>query len=467
MTTNWRRPEDDGGRRDVFLERSLPHAIECERAVLGAILLDNRLLGAAAERLQPEDLYLEANRLVFRAMIECSRTGSPIDPITLGEELRRTGTFDAAGGGSYISGLIDSIPRLENIDQYAAKVKQAALRREKIAIANRLAADMFEPETDDVLAVDEAVAALCRVNTHGSGGWKRMDEATVNVLAEIEDRACLDRPMPLDTGLTDLDYATGGIEAGDYWIVGGQPGSGKTALATTIARTVASRTRRLRVGEEVVDRPQRVGIFSIDMKFAAIIQRFIAADSGVDTRRMRRATDLTRDERRRVNEAGIAMAHLPIAVCEDPMLTIEQIDARATQLASEGDLALLMVDFVQMVSTKNTKQGMRERIIEVSLGLKTLGKRLGVPIVGLSQVTREVAKRKDDRPEVYDLMESSALEQHADVICLTWRPNEASFRGLQDPEPAFVIVGKQRNGTRGEDVPVTFLPWRTEWRDQG
>src|SRR6185369_14313105 len=254
--------------KDLFLERSLPSSVDAERSVLGSVLLDNRLCNQAMEILRPDDFYLDAHRKIYEKMIALSEQGRPIDPITLGEELRRVGEFEHVGGGSYVAGLIDTIPRLENIEQYTKIVKDKATLRRLIAASNQIIASCFEQEQDTAQIIDQAEKQIFAIAEDrlregftdvGTIAHKRLEE-----IEAMAGRAEMITGVP--TGFTDLDKMTAGLQRSDLVVVAARPSMGKTSLALNIAQYAA------RSG-------YTVGVFSLEMSSQQLVSRLHCSES--------------------------------------------------------------------------------------------------------------------------------------------------------------------------------------------
>ena len=429
--------------KDLFLERSLPSSVDAERSVLGSVLLDNRLCNQAMEVLRPDDFYLDSHRKIYEKMIALSEQGRPIDPITLGEELRRVGEFEQVGGGSYVAGLIDTIPRLENIEQYTKIVKDKATLRRLIATSNQIIASCFEQEQDTSQIIDQAEKQIFAI------AEDRMREGFTDVgtiahkrLEEIEamaGRAEMITGVP--TGFTDLDKMTAGLQRSDLVVIAARPSMGKTSLALNIAQYAA------RSG-------YTVGVFSLEMSAQQLVSRLLCSEAHVDAHRFRTGY-LNREEWARLADGLHRLSESRIFIDDSPGITVLEMRAKARRLKQEHGLDMLLVDYLQLVQGRGRFDGRTNEVSQISRDLKMLAKELNVPLIALSQLSRAPETRTDHRPQLSDLRESGSIEQDSDVVAFIYR--EEMYGATDENQGvAELIIGKQRNGPTGV-VRLAFL----------
>ena len=429
--------------KELFLERSLPSSVDAERSVLGAILLDNRLCNQAMELLRPEDFYLEAHRKLYERMMVLSEQGRPIDPLMLGEELRRSGDFEMVGGGTYIAGLMDAIPRLENIEQYTKMVKGKSTLRRLITTSNQIIASCFEQEMEPDQIIDAAEKAIFSIaEDRARDGFVDVGSIAHKRLEEIEamaGRAEMITGIP--TGFSDLDKMTAGLQRSDLVIVAARPSMGKTSLALNVAQYAA------RAGFTV-------GIFSLEMSSQQLVSRLLCSEAHIDAHRFRTGY-LNRDEWARLAEGLHRLAESRIYIDDTPGITVTEMRAKSRRLKQEHGLDMLLVDYLQLIQGRGRNESRTNEVSQISRDLKMLAKELNVPVIALSQLSRAPETRTDHRPQLSDLRESGSIEQDADVVAFIYREE---MYGATDENAgvAELIIGKQRNGPTGI-VRLAFL----------
>ncbi len=427
------------------LERPLPYNLDAERSILGAVLLDNHVLDAAMEQLRPEDFFLDQHRRIFERMVGCREAGEVIDLVTLTEHLRRRGELEAAGGAAYLSQLVDGVPRVSNVEYYARIVKEKALLRNLIHTAQAIQQQAFEAseEADEILdRAESSIFQLAEARIRaGFVGVKELVRENFIRLEKIftEGR----RITGLATGYTQLDNLTSGLHPSELIVLAARPAMGKTSLALNIAENVA-----LRQGEPVA-------IFSLEMSKESLLLRLLASHARIDAHKFRTG-HLSRDDWRRMTESLTHLAEAPLWIDDTGSTTVSEMGAKARRLKRDKGLALLVVDYLQLITARGRFSNRQEEVASISRGLKALAKELKVPLLVLSQLTR-APERDDRRPQLADLRESGAIEQDADVVLFIHRPN--LFKpDLPEEEraKAELIVAKQRNGPT-DRVRFVFL----------
>jgi replicative DNA helicase len=428
-------------------ELRIPFDPEAERAVLGAIMLDPRAVDAATEVLRPEDFYRPAHQVIFSAMVELSGRSEAIDPITVRSELERGGTLEKAGGAAYLGSLLDGLPRITNVGQYARLVKDRALLRHVLSISEELRSGASEGKTSAVELIDRAEGSLFQLSEAGRrGGFQPITEIAREGLETLEE--LLERRelvTGVSTGFKKLDWMTSGFQRGDMVVLAARPSMGKTALALNIAQHAATR------GE------LSVGIFSLEMSAEQLFFRMISSEAMVPAHKLRTGR-VSSEEWDRVTHAFETLTRARIFVDDTPGVTPMEIRSKARRLKREHDAGLIVVDYLQLMSMGGSYNSRQQEISDISRSLKAIAKELSVPVVALSQLSRAPDQRQGDhRPQLSDLRESGAIEQDADVVMFIYRPEvyekdpdkiaEKELEGIAE-----VIVAKQRNG------PVGFVP---------
>jgi replicative DNA helicase len=435
------------------LERSLPSSIDAERSLLGSILVNNENYYRVVEFLRPEDFYLDSHRVIFRNMTMLMENSRAIDLITLQDELLRNASLESSGGIGYLSGLLDGIPHLVNIDHYIDIVRDKALLRQMINTASKTIAECFDQAEPAEAILDQAEQALFNLSEHrtksGFVSVREMEEDAEKLLTKLyEDKEMI---TGVPTGFTDLDRMTSGFQPGDLVILAARPSMGKTALVLNVAGHVA------------LKRSLPVGIFSLEMSKQQLLMRFLCAESLVDAHKVRTGY-IGKDDFRQLIDALGVITRAPLFIDDSSSLTIMEMRAKARRLKAEHGLSLLIVDYLQLMSGYGRVENRVQEISGISRGLKALAKELEVPVIALSQLSRAPEQRQGDhRPQLSDLRESGSIEQDADVVLFIYR-EEVYKRDEENEGKADLIISKQRNGPIGV-VKLAFLKQYTKFEN--
>ena len=444
--------------RDQMLERPLPHSAESERAILGAIILDNGMVNQAIELLRPEDFYIRANQFIFRAMISLSERGAEINPILLGEELRREGALEQTGGLAYVSELTYGLPHFTNLAHYGKIVHDKSLLRQLVKVSNKITSEALEEEDEANLILDHAeqmIFALADERTRqGFAHVKPIADQLLEKVQEMSGRTTV--ITGLATGFKELDEMTSGLQPADLIIVAARPSMGKTSLALTLAQNAAIIAGAV------------VGVFSLEMSKESLVMRMLCSEGRVDAHRFRGGY-LHREEWARLAGALGTLADTKIYIDDTPGISVLEMRAKARRLAAEQKkLDLIIVDYLQLMSGSSRRvESRQQEVSQISRELKGLAKELNVPLIALSQLSRAPEARTDHRPQLADLRESGAIEQDADVVAFIYREEQYN-RTEENAGIAEIIVSKQRNGPTGT-VKLAFLKEFTRfenmWRE--
>ena len=444
--------------RDQLLERPLPNSADAERAILGAIILDNALISQAIEQLKPEDFYVPSHRRVFLSMIGLFERGSEINPILIAEELRREGEVEAVGGLTFISNLTYGLPHFANITHYAKLVRDASLLRQLVKVCNKVTSEALEAEDDAELILDHAeqmIFALADERTRQ--GFAHVKPIADNLLEHVQEMAGRSAMLTgLTTGFNELDSMTSGLQPSDLIVVAARPSMGKTALCLTLAQNAAIQAQAV------------VGIFSLEMSKESLVMRMLSSEGRVDAHRFRSGF-LSREEWARLAGALGTLAETKIFIDDTPGISVLEMRAKARRLAAEQKrLDLIIVDYLQLMSGSSRRTESRQQeVSQISRELKGLAKELNVPLIALSQLSRAPESRTDHRPQLADLRESGAIEQDADVVAFIYREEQYN-RTEENAGIAEIILAKQRNGPTGT-AKLAFLKEFTRfenmWRE--
>jgi len=429
---------------DVALAKALPHSLEAERTVLGAILVDNDTFHNARELLAPGDFYREAHRKIFASMEALSGRGQAMDLVTLKEDLARANELDSTGGAAYLASLIDGVPRATNLPYYARIVKEKSVLRSLISSANRIIQSCYEGAEDTQTVLDQAERAIFEI-AEGSirQGFEPVGDIvrlSFKKIDELSERGELITGLP--TGFADFDEMTSGLQRSDLIILAARPGIGKTSFCLNVAQQAALRSKKT------------VGVFSLEMSKEQLVLRMLCSEAKVDMHKLRSGFLSERDWGRLVG-AVADLSSARIFIDDTPAPSVLEMRAKARRLKLEQGLDLLIVDYLQLMQGRGRFENRTQEIAGISRALKGLAKELDLPVLALSQLSRAPESRGDHRPQLSDLRESGALEQDADVVVFIYR-EDMYEPSSENQGVAELIVGKQRNGPTGT-VKVAFL----------
>ncbi|HLG59899.1 MAG TPA: replicative DNA helicase [Vicinamibacterales bacterium] len=436
----------------AIAERTLPHNLEAERSVLGAILVHNDAFNLAAQFIDSGDFYRDAHRRIFDKMVALNERRDAIDFVTLKEELARGGELDDVGGPTYIASLADGVPRATNVEYYAKIVKEKATLRNLIYAANKILTNAYEADQESDLILDEAETAIFAVaDDRLKAGFIAMRDLVKESFPKIEQLFEQKRLITgVPTGFVDIDEMTRGLQPGDLVIVAARPSMGKTSLVLNIAQYVATQPDHV------------VGFFSLEMSKEALFLRLLTAEAQVDGHRLMSGAIGGKDYGR-ISHALETLSAMKLHIDDSANVGVLEMRAKARRLQSEHGLSLLIVDYIQLMTGRGRFENRTLELAAISRSLKGLAKELNIPIVVLSQLSRAPEARSDHRPQLSDLRESGALEQDADVVVLIYR-DDVYNKDPNSPDAgtAELILAKQRNGPTGT-VRLAFLREQTRF----
>jgi replicative DNA helicase len=465
-----------------------PHNLDAEQALLGAILFDNEVLNRLGALLAPSHFYDPVHGRLFSAMQKAFAVGKLADAVTLRDQFERDGGLSEIGGPAYFAELLTRAASTAAALDYAHIILDLAMRRELIRLGGEIAEVAADPgsEIDPERQIEQAEKKLYDLAVSGQidKGWITFPKAAAQSIAMAEAAYKMEgRISGIPTGLTDLDRKLGGLHRSNLLILAGRPSMGKSALAMNIAFNAARRFRaeRQENGKMKTVDGGVVGFFSLEMSAEQLATRLLADYSGIASDRLRRG-DIKPAEFSRLREAAEELERLPLYLDETGGISLAALSARARRLArSPQGLDLLVVDYLQLVTASNRKsEGRVQEVSEITQGLKALAKDLNIPVIALSQLSRQVENRDDKRPQLSDLRESGSIEQDADVVMFVYR--ESYYLERQEPKPGTdehfqwqtdmdrlakrgeVIIGKQRHGPIGK-IELAFEPELTRFSD--
>ena len=445
---------------DYSLDRGLPASGDAERAILGAILLDNSTYPQAAEHLLADDFSLDSHRRIYLRMMELAESGRAIDFVTLTEQLGQHKEIESVGGTVYVMSLTDGLPRVKNIDQYVRIVKDKALLRGLIHAASNAVQQAYEQDAPAEEILDAAESAIFQIaEKRISQGFMAIPEIVKSSFGSIDKLYEMgQRITGLETHFEEFDGLTSGLQKSDLVIIAARPSMGKTAFAINIAENAAVRDKKV------------VGVFSLEMSRESLLMRMLCSQSMVDSHKLRTGF-VGRDDYSKLVSGLAALAEAPIFIDDTPSISMSEMRAKCRRLQqAQGRLDLVVVDYLQLVagspagSTRRYENRTQE-VSAISRGLKAMAKELRCPVVALSQLSRAPeARTGNNRPQLADLRESGAIEQDADVVAFIFReevykPDDPDLEGRAE-----LIIAKQRNGPTGM-VRLAFIKRSTRFEN--
>ena len=431
-------------------QKTLPHSEESERAVLGSVLLDPAILPTISGRLRAEDFYLDRHQLVYQAMLDLQDEQVEVDLRTLQARLEQRAQLDTVGGLAYLAGLDLDLPDIGRIDTYVEIVKERSVRRRLIHTSGQIIRDCLDGGVPAQEALGRAEQAILGLGEEAvQRGFAQLSQVLHSTLEELEERpGTMLTGVP--TGFADLDRISQGLNRGNLIIIAGRPGMGKTSLALNIGQHVAIREKRT------------VGIFSLEMSQQELALRILCSESDISFARLR-ANRLTQKEWGRIFQVVRGLEGAPLFVDDSPNPSLLEVASKARRLKAERGLSLVVLDYLQLMQAGGRYENRNLEIAAISRGLKQLAKELEIPVIALSQLSRQPERRgSDHRPQLADLRESGSIEQDADLVAFIYRdevynPKEEN-RGLAE-----LIIAKHRNGETGT-VELVFLGETTSFK---
>lgn len=435
-------------------QRSLPHNTDAEKAVIGAILIENSHLHKVLSIITPEDFYIESHQKIMKKIVEMADKGKKVDLVTLAEELENAGELKIVGGTSYMSSLLDGVPKSMNIDSYLNIIKEKALARRLILSSLKIAKSGMEGGGDPDELLDLAQHEIFEISEQrvkqGFIEIKKVMQETVDYIEALSKRGELISGIP--TGFKDFDKRTSGLHNSEFIVIAGRPSMGKTAFAMNIATNVA------------VKFGKKVGIFTLEMSKEHLCIRLLGSQAQVDIQRLQNGY-INQNEWDKIIMAQNVLSKSDIFIDETPSLSILEMKAKGRRLKMERGLDILFIDYLQLMRGGAKFENRTQEISAISRAIKELAKELSIPIVAVSQLSRapEKRERKGARPQLSDLRESGAIEQDADLVAFIYR-EEFYIKDTPKKGVAEIIIAKQRNGPTGT-VELAFLDRFTKFED--
>ena len=424
--------------------RTPPQDRDAEASVLGGMMLSKDAIADVVELLRGDDFYIPSHETIYNTILDLYAAGEPADAVTVANALSKAGSIARIGGPAYLHTLISSVPTAANAGFYANIVREQAMLRKLVEAGTRIVQMGYDAEGDTEDLVNRAQAEIYSVTErNASEDYVRLSEVLGPTVEEIERSGAHDGDtIGVPTGFYEFDELTNGLHAGQMIVIAARPGMGKSTLALDFARSAA------------IHNSQTTVIFSLEMGRQELTMRLLSADSGIPLQALRHGDlDQSRDWTTLANTMG-RINDAPLYMDDSPNMALTEIRAKCRRLKQQHDLKMVVIDYLQLMTSGKRVESRQQEVSEFSRSLKLLAKELEVPVIALSQLNRSSEQRTDKRPMVSDLRESGSIEQDADMVLLIHRED------VYDPESpsageAQIIVAKHRNGPTGE-ITVAF-----------
>lgn len=437
---------------EALIKRVLPHSIEAEQSVVGAMLMDREAIVAASEIICGEDFYQTTYGVIFDTIIELFNEGKPVDLVTLQERLKEKDVPPEVSSLEFVRDLITAVPTSANIKYYAEIVAEKATFRKLIKLNEEIANTCYlakEPLEAVLEQTEKQVFEL--VQKRNTGDFVPIQQVVLNTLERIEKASKNKGTVTgIPTGFIDLDYKLSGLQPSDLILLAARPSMGKTAFVLNLAQYMAFKVHKT------------VAIFSLEMSKEQLVNRLFALESQVDSQALRTGNLKDSDWEKLIESAG-TIGKSNLIIDDTPGISISELRSKCRKYKLEHDLSVIIIDYLQLMSGRvgGRSESRQQEISEISRSLKGVARELNVPVIALSQLSRAVEQRPDHRPMLSDLRESGAIEQDADVVMFLYR-DEYYNKDTEHPNEAEVIIAKQRNGPIGT-VNLAWLPNYTKF----
>jgi replicative DNA helicase len=457
-----RAPRKSSAGEAARVDRLPPHSPEAEQGVLGCVLLSpNECMGECIEKFKggAEVFYDLRHQTIFSTLVEMYDRREAIDVITLQQQLKNKQRLEEVGGIAYLAALPDMVPSAANLSYYLDIVQEKYLLRKMIRTCTEVVGRVYDYEGEVDALMDEVEREILRISESRVQSQtttiKDLVKKAINTIEDFHQRQGV--LTGVGTGFTDLDKMTSGLHGGEMVVIAARPSMGKTSLAMNIAEHVA------------IEQRLPVGVFSLEMTSESLVLRMLCSRSRVNLRNVREGFLAERDFPKLTGSAG-KLANAPLFIDDSSALSILQLRAKARRMSQQYGIKLFIVDYLQLLhSTARRAENRQQEIADISSGIKSLAKELGVPVIVLSQLNRELEREKNRKPRLSDLRESGAIEQDADVVGLLYKPSsgdeDEGAAGEEDVVPINLLIAKQRNGPTG-DVELTFLKSYTRFESK-
>ena len=435
------------------IKRILPHSMEAEQSVIGAMIMDREAIVVASELITGEDFYNKQLGVVFEAMVELQEQGSPVDLVTLQNRLKEKDVPSEVSSLEFVRDIITAVPTSANIKYYANIVAEKSILRKIIRLNEEIENLCYSgKESMEFILEDAEKRIFDLVQKRNSGEFVPIRQIVMNALDKIEAASkSTGRVTGIATGFLDLDFKTSGMQPADLVLIAARPSMGKTAFVLNIAQYVAFRSHHT------------VAIFSLEMSKEQLVNRMFSLESNVDAQNLRNGTLSDLEWEKLIESAGV-IGRSNLIIDDTPGISISELRSKCRKFKMEHDLKMIIIDYLQLMSGSGRSESRQQEISEISRSLKAIARELKVPVLALSQLSRAVEQRPDKRPMMSDLRESGAIEQDADVIMFIYRDDyynkDSEMKGISE-----IIIAKQRNGPIGT-VELVWLPEYTKFANK-
>lgn len=432
---------------EALLKRILPHSIEAEKSVIGAMLMDKGAVTAAMDILDKEDFYTSQYAIMFESMVELFNEGKPVDLVVLQDRLKEKNIPPEVAGIDFVRDILVSVPTSANIKAYASIVHEKAVLRRLIRVSENIAADCYAGKESMEYILAEAEKNMFKVlQSRGSTDIKPIEKVAENVLNRIEQASRTKESVTgIPTGFIDLDYKTSGFQPSDLVLIAARPSMGKTAFVLNVVEHVAMKKN------------MPCMIFSLEMSAEQLVQRMLAMETGIDSQKLR-IGNLNDNDWDQLIRGVVQVGSSKIMIDDTPGISITELRSKCRKIKLEKGLDIVIIDYLQLMSgSGKSSENRQQEISEISRNLKALARELKAPVVALSQLSRACETRTEHRPMLSDLRESGAIEQDADIVMFLYREDYYK-KDTENINEAEVIIAKQRNGPIG----TVKLVWKPE-----
>ncbi len=435
---------------EAVIKRVLPHSIEAEQSVIGAMLLDKEAITVASEQINGEDFYGKQYGILFDAMIELNDEGKPVDLMILQNRLKEKGVPPEIYSLEFIRDVMGAVPTSANIKYYAGIVAEKSVLRKLIRINEEIANNCYSQKESLELLLEEAEKKIFEiVQKRNNSDFIPIREVVMNAMNLIEEASKNKGAVTgIATGFLDLDYKTAGMQPSDLILVAARPSMGKTAFVLNIAQHVAIKEQKA------------VAIFSLEMSKEQLVNRLLSLESKVNSQAIRTG-NMKDDEWERLIESADSIGKSKLLIDDTPGIGISELRSKCRKFKLEYNLEMVIIDYLQLMTGSGKNESRQQEISDISRSLKALARELHVPVIALSQLSRAVEQRPDHRPMLSDLRESGAIEQDADVVMFIYRDDYYN-KDTELKNVAEIIIAKQRNGAIGT-INLAWLPDYTQF----
>jgi len=435
---------------DIPLGRVMPHSLEAEQSVLGAMIIDKECIAAVTESIKSEDFYSENHREIFEAVLDLFNRNEPVDLITVSEQLKVRGTMEAVGGLEYLTELVTLVPTTANVKYYTKIVEEKSILRKLIRAAVDIANQSYEAADEVSYIMDNAEKQIFDIlQKRNTQGFVPIKDVLIESFDKLEELYKNKRKIVgVPTGFVDLDMKTAGLHPSDLILIAARPAMGKTSFALNIAQYAA------------IHANVPVAIFSLEMSKEQLVNRILWSEALIDSQKMRTG-ELQDDDWPKLARVIGPLSEAPIYIDDTPGLSVVEMRAKCRRLKLEKNLGLIVIDYLQLMQGRGKSESRQQEISEISRSLKILAKELNVPIITLSQLSRAPEQRSDHRPILSDLRESGAIEQDADIVMFLYRDDYYN-PDTDKKNIAECIIAKHRNGSTGT-VELVWLGQYTKF----